>query len=82
VLAAGDLAFEPVNWLHYLTTQGDVPAKLALYHNAIPRGAIDLVEVLADFPPEVLASSFGLDREAFTGLAGGTSPIIAARVTP
>ncbi|MGI9254276.1 MAG: cupin domain-containing protein, partial [Thermomicrobiales bacterium] len=34
VLAAGDLAFVPVNWLHYLTNQGDVPAKLALYHNA------------------------------------------------
>ncbi len=79
VLSPGDLGFVPLNWFHYLTNVGETEATIVLYHNAIPQGVIDLKDVLAWFPPELLAASFGLDGEAFAGLAGGNAPIIAAR---
>jgi len=80
VLAPGDLAFAPMNWLHYLANVGEEEATVVLYHDAVPMGAIDLSVVLGAFPPELLAASFGLDGGAFAGLAEGGNPIIAAGV--
>jgi oxalate decarboxylase len=34
VLAPGDLAFVPVNWLHYVNNVGTEPTRVILFHNA------------------------------------------------
>ncbi|MFM9106645.1 MAG: cupin domain-containing protein [Chloroflexota bacterium] len=77
VLRPGDVGFVPVSWLHYLANVGEEEATLVLYHDAVPIGFIELADVLAAFPPDLLAASFGIDGAAFASMGQGPSPIIA-----
>jgi oxalate decarboxylase len=77
VLTTGDLAFVPVNWLHYVDNVGDEPAQMILFHDATTSTAIALSQVLAGFPPAVLAASYGMDPSALTALASGDPPRMA-----
>jgi oxalate decarboxylase len=77
MLTSGDLAFMPVNWLHYLDNVGEEPAQIILFHNATTSIAIGLSHVLSGFPPAILAASYGMDPSALAELADGDPPRIA-----
>jgi oxalate decarboxylase len=77
LLTSGDLAFVPVNWLHYVDNVGDEPAQVILFHDAIASGVLALSQVLAGFPPAILAASYGMDPSALAKLAAGDPPPIA-----
>jgi oxalate decarboxylase/phosphoglucose isomerase-like protein (cupin superfamily) len=76
-LTNGDLAFVPVNWLHYVDNVGTEPAQVILFHDATTSIVIALSQVLSGFPPAVLAASYGMDPSALDELAGGDPPRIA-----
>jgi len=76
-LTTGDLAFVPVNWLHYVDNVGTEPAQVILFHDATTSIVIALSQVLSGFPPAVLAASYGMDPSALDELAGGDPPRIA-----
>jgi oxalate decarboxylase len=73
-LAPMDLAFVPMNWLHYISNRGDKPARVLLFHDATSSLAVSLSQVLKGFPPEVLAASYGLDPQLMDTLASGDPP--------
>jgi oxalate decarboxylase len=75
-LTAGDLAFVPVNWLHYVDNVGEDPAQVILFHDATTSIAIALSHVLSGFPPAILAASYGMDPAALAVLAAGDPPHI------
>jgi oxalate decarboxylase len=76
-LTTGDLAFVPVNWLHYVDNVGEEPAQVILFHDATTSIVIALSQVLSGFPPAVLAASNGMDPSALAELANGDPPRIA-----
>jgi oxalate decarboxylase len=71
ILTSGDLAFIPVNWLHYVDNIGEEPAQVILFHDATASIAITLSQVLSGFPPAILAASYGMDPAALAALAAG-----------
>jgi oxalate decarboxylase len=73
-LAVEDVAFVPMNWLHYISNTGDTPARVLLFHDATSSLAVSLSQVLKGFPPEVLSASYGLEPKLLQTLAGGDSP--------
>lgn len=73
-LAVEDVAFAPMNWLHYIANIGDEPARVLLFHDATTSLAVSLSQVLKGFPPEVLAASYGLDPTLLATLANGDPP--------
>jgi oxalate decarboxylase len=77
VLTVGNLAFVPVNWLHYLDNVGAEPAQIILFHNATTNIALGLSQVLSGFPPAVLAASYGMDPSQLAALANGDPPRFA-----
>jgi oxalate decarboxylase len=76
VLTPGDLAFVPVNWLHYVDNAGEEPAQVILFHDATTSIVVALSQVLAGFPPAILAASYGMDLSALAVLAAGDPPHI------
>src|SRR5215203_5774166 len=76
-LTTGDLAFVPVNWLHYVDNVGEEPAQVIVFHDATTSIVIALSQVLSGFPPAVLAASNGMDPSALAELANGDPPRIA-----
>jgi oxalate decarboxylase/phosphoglucose isomerase-like protein (cupin superfamily) len=76
-LTNGDLAFVPVNWLHYADNVDTEPAQVILFHDATTSIVIALSQVLSGFPPAVLAASNGMDPSALAELANGDPPRIA-----
>ena len=56
-LAVEDVAFVPMNWLHYISNAGHKPARVLLFHDATSSLAISLSQTLKAFPPEVLAAA-------------------------
>jgi oxalate decarboxylase len=77
VLAAGDIAFVPINWLHYVSNVGDEQARVILFHDATTDLAVELSWALSGFPTAVLAASYGLDPADLAMLAGGDPSLIA-----
>jgi oxalate decarboxylase len=77
VLTPGDLAFVPVNWLHYVDNVDKEPAQMILFHDATTSVVLALSQVLVGFPPAVLAASYGMDPSALAELASGNPPRIA-----
>jgi oxalate decarboxylase len=73
-LSVEDVAFVPMNWLHYISNSGDKPARVLLFHDATTSLAVSLSQVLKGFPPEVLAASYGLDPKLLDTLASGDPP--------
>jgi oxalate decarboxylase len=73
-----DLAFVPMNWLHYLRNVGDTSARAILFHDATTSRAVELSWTLAGFPAPILAASYGMDPAELEALAGGEAPLIAA----
>ena len=77
VLTSGDLAFIPVNWLHYVDNIGEEPAQAILFHDATANTVVALSHVLSGFPPAILAASYGMDPSALAALAAGDPPHIS-----
>jgi oxalate decarboxylase/phosphoglucose isomerase-like protein (cupin superfamily) len=75
---AGDVAFVPENWFHYIANvNDDEPAEfLAFFTNTVP-SHVELSTMADYFPPEVMAASFGIDPGVFAALPKRGTVVIA-----
>lgn len=77
VVNAGDVAFIPGNWFHYIENVGDDPLELVAFFDAVAPSRIDFSTMAAFFPSEILAASFAIAPETFAGLANQGTVVIA-----
>jgi oxalate decarboxylase len=76
-LDAGDVAYIPKNWFHYIAGVGDEPVVILAFFDAVAPNRIDLTTMTNWFPAEVLAASFGIDPEVFATLPKNGTAVIA-----
>jgi len=80
-LEAGDVAFIPKNWFHYIAAVGDAPVVILAFFDATAPNRIDLTSMVSFFAPEVIAASFGVDPAAFGDLPDQGTAVIAGPVS-
>ena len=81
-MGAGDVAYIPKNWFHYIASVNDEPLVFLAFFDDIAPNRVDLSGMTAFFPPEVLAASFGMDPEVFAALPQRETVVIAAPLPP
>jgi oxalate decarboxylase len=77
VVSAGDVAFIPTNWFHYIANVGEGPLELVAFFDDVAPSRIDLSTMAEFFPSAVLAASFGLAPGAFGGVPDQGTVVIA-----
>ena len=77
-IGAGDLAFFPMNWFHYVASIGDEPLDSIVYLSHAAPTRIDLSDAVGFLPRAVSAVSVGLDATAFDALPQRTGVVVAA----
>ena len=79
VVEAGDVAFIPQNYFHYIASISDEPMNFLVFFSNIRPNHIDLSQSFAWFPSEVIAASFGVDPQVFASLPKRGDVFIAAK---
>jgi oxalate decarboxylase len=77
-IGAGDLAFFPMNWIHYVASIGAEPLDSIVYLSHAAPTRIDLSDMVAFMPREVTAVSVGLQATAFNALPQRSGVVVAA----
>lgn len=80
VVEAGDVAYIPNNWFHYIASLNNEPLVILAFFDAVAPNRVDLSGMTAYFPPEMLAASFGMDPEVFAKLPKQETVVIAGPV--
>ncbi|MGH2617304.1 MAG: cupin domain-containing protein, partial [Thermomicrobiales bacterium] len=77
-IGPGDLAFFPMNWIHYVASIGSEPLDSIVYLSHAAPTRIDLSDMVGFLPRAVSAVSVGLDAAAFDALPQRTGVVVAA----
>jgi oxalate decarboxylase len=78
-IVPGDVAFIPANYFHYIASTGDEPLEFLVFFSTTDVPHIDLSQVFDYFPREVIATSFGLKKQAFEALPKRGDIFMAAK---
>jgi mannose-6-phosphate isomerase-like protein (cupin superfamily) len=78
-IAPGDVAFIPANYFHYIASTGEEPLEFLVFFSDTDVPHIDLSQVFEYFPREVIAASFGLNKQAFETLPKRGDIFLAAK---
>jgi oxalate decarboxylase len=78
-IAPGDVAFIPANYFHYIASTSDEPLEFLVFFSNTDVLHIDLSQVFDYFPREVIAASFGLNKQAFETLSKRGDIFMAAK---
>lgn len=79
-IVPGDVAFIPRNYFHYIASTSDEPLYfLVFFGGEIDVPHIDLSQTFDYFPREVIAASFGLEKQAFDELPKRGDIFMAAK---
>jgi oxalate decarboxylase len=77
-IGAGDVAFFPLSWFHYVASVGEEPLDSIVYLNHAAPARIDLSDAVGYVPLAVTATGVGLDAGALDGLPRRTGVVVAA----
>ncbi len=67
-IVPGDVAFIPANYFHYIASTSDEPLYFLVFFSNTDVPHIDISQTFDYFPREVIAASFGLEKQAFEEL--------------
>ncbi len=76
-IGAGDLAFFPQNWIHYIANAGTEPLDTIVYLSHAAPSRIDLADAVGFMPRAVTAVSLGMAPDALDGLPERTGVVVA-----
>ena len=77
VVNAGDVAFIPNNWFHYISSVGEDPLELIAFFDNVAPTRIDLSTMVNFFPSGILAASFDIAPDTFADVPDQGTVVIA-----
>ena len=78
-IVPGDVAFIPANYFHYIASTSDEALYFLVFFSSVDVPHIDLSQNFDYFPREVIAASFGLEKQAFDELPKRGDIFLAAK---